>query len=236
MRTVVLITVLVASVTAWAQRDDSLASILRLKPGNYWIYSGNAESYDPSKPGDPPSVLEFPVRWKVEILEETKRHDLRAYLVRGGFLDLAWFEKGRKRGDYLWIVYQDRFYVLQLRPDLLKAFNDPQASLVERIESEEPVIQLPLTVSQCAEPLQEKQERKRDDLFYCWHFEEKTKARLTATGLAPGDAEVWKLWYRSNPDHQILGFVPHVGFVSYDFRHHGTPSAAHVKLVEAHLR
>jgi hypothetical protein len=236
VKAVVLIAVLLTGAPVWAQRDDSLASLLRLKPGNYWIYSGKAESVDPTKEGEPPSVSKFHVRWKVEILEEALRGDLRAYLVHGWFLDLAWFETGRERGGYLWITYQNRFYVLQLNPDLLKAFRDPRASLLEKIKTEQPMIQLPLTDSQCAQPLEEGQELKRDDLFYCWHFEEKTKVRLQAAGLATHSAAVWKLWYRTMPDHQILGFVPHVGFVSYDFAHHGTPSEAHVKLVEAHLR
>jgi len=236
VKAVVLTAILLASAYAWGQRDNSLISLLRLRPGNYWVYSGTAESTDPSKPGEPPSVLKFPVRWKVEILEGTVRDDLRAYLVRGGFLDLAWFETGRKRGDYLWIVYQNRFYVLQLNPDLLKAFRDPQASLEEKIESEQPMIQLPLTAGACAQPIEGAEELKRDNVFYCWYFEEKTKGRLQAAGLGKRNAEVWPLWYRTNPDHQILGFVPHVGFVSYDFGHHGTPSEAHVKLVEAHLK
>jgi len=227
---------LLACGTLWGQHDDSLVSLLRLKPGNYWIYSGTAESADSSRPGESPSVNRFPVRWKVEILEETARDDLRAYLVRGGFLDLTWFAAGRNRGDYLWIVYGGRFYVLQANPDLLKAFRDPKASLLEQIKREQPMIQLPLTDSSCAEPLEEGDELKRDDLFYCWHFEDKTRIRLQAVGLTKRNAEVWSLWYRTNPDHQIVGFVPHIGFVSYDFAHHGTPSQAHVKLVAAHLK
>ena len=237
MKTVVFVAVLLASASVRAQSESSLQSLLRLKPGNYWVYSGVAESTDPSKPGDPPLVNKFPVRWKIEILEESVRDDLHAYLVRGGFLDLAWFEPKRKPQDYLWITYKNRFYSLQVTDELLKAFRDPNVDLLPHIEAEQPLVQLPLTDEQCAQPLVENnQELKRDDLFYCWHFEQKQERRLTATGLGARSVEVWELWYRSNPDHQILGFAPRIGFVSYDFAHHGTPSAAHVKLVAAHLR
>jgi hypothetical protein len=235
MRALVLTAVILAGAPLWAQRENSLRSLLRLKAGNYWVYAGAAESGKTSEPGEPVSIDRFPVRWKVEILEETVHGDLRAYLVRGGFLDLAWFEKGRKPQEYLWISCQDRFYSLQLNPDLLKRFRDPQASLLEPIESEQPLIQLPLQDGKCAKGLQDGAEIPRDDLFYCWHFEGKEKRPLSATGLGTRTVEVWQLWYRSNPDHQILGFVPGIGFVSYDFAHHGTPSQAHVKLVEAHL-
>jgi hypothetical protein len=237
MKTVVFVAVLLVSASVRAQSDSSLKSLLRLKPGNYWVYSGVAESTGLSKPGEPLTVKKFPVRWKIEILEETSRDDLRAYLVRGGFLDLAWFEPKRKRQDYLWIAYDGRFYSLQLTADLLKAFRDPKADLLSHIESEQPLIQLPLTNLSCAEPLVENsQEVKRDDFFYCWFFQEKKKRRVNAIGLGTRSMEVWELWYRSNPDHQILGFAPHIGFVSYDFAHHGTPSEAHVKLVAVHLK
>jgi hypothetical protein len=231
VKTLALAIAVLAGTPLWAQRDDPLSSLLRLKPGNYWVYRGTAESGT-----GPDSVHKFPVRWRIEILEETVHDELHAYLVRGGFLDLAWFEKGREPKEYLWISYRDRFYSLETNEDLLKRFRDPDASLLEQIETEQPLIQLPLRLGECAQPLRDSSQTKRDDLFYCWHFEEKSQSRLSATGLATRTGQAWQLWYRSMPDHQIIGFVPNVGFISYDFSHHGTPSAAHVKLIEAHLQ
>ena len=32
----------------------------------------------------------------------------------------------------------------------------------------------------------------------------------------------WRLFFRTNPDHQFLDFVPTIGFSRYEYVHHGT--------------
>lgn len=226
MKAVAVLAILLGHLSASPQQNSSLEALLRLKPGNYWVYRGTAFS-DHSK---------FPVTWKIEILEEATHDALHAYLVRGGFLDLAWFDKYRSPRSYVWIISKDRFYVLDASPELLKSFHDPKDTLQTQIASEEPLIELPLTPSTCTRALHPAEEIKRDDLFYCWHFEDKTSQKLTVRGISQQRTIVWNLVYRTNPDHQILGFAPGIGFVSYDFAHHGTPAEAHVKLLEAHLK
>src|SRR5262249_24082138 len=148
---------------------------------------------------------------------------------------LAWYLPEDKLGmKSLWVVYQNRFYILGADDDLLRRFHDSNDSLISIVVEEEPVLQFPLRSNQCTTELQPIEARDRDDLMYCWHLGRKRIAKLNATGVPQSPVVQWTAWYRTNPDHQMLGFVPGVGIISYDFSHHGSISEAHVKLAEAH--
>jgi hypothetical protein len=216
-----------------AQAQQSLEQMLRLKPGNSWTYRGTAEWV---ATGQKSGTASKQITWKSEITEASVHGPLKAYLVHGSVSDLPWYEPGREPGDHLWIVYQDRFYQLPMEPALLNRFHDPNDTLLDLIDAEEPVIQLPLRQSECTAPLHAKEKQERSDLFYCWHFEEKKPQTIHVKGVRSQTADEWQLWYRSNPDHQIWSLVPGIGFTAYDFSHHGTVSEVHVKLVEAHLK
>lgn len=213
---------------------------LRLKAGNVWLYRGVVEWTEVSTPEElarnaSPRFGKKQITWKTEIVEQVDKGDLKAYIVNGSFENLVWYKPGQDRSEqYLWIVYRRRFFSLLLTPELLHRLRDPNDSLTSAVLNEEPVLEFPLRQSQCTVAIKPKEVRQREDLFYCWFLEQKTAADLQVAGVRP-IRDVWRAWYRSNPDHQILGFAPGVGFVSYDFSHHGTLSEAHVKLVEAHL-
>jgi hypothetical protein len=207
---------------------------LGLKAGNYWVYVGQVawsdvtakNSYDGKK-----------ISWKTEILESTTRGELKAYLIRSSVTDLAWYQPEERPGlQSLWIVYQNRFYILGADENLLRRFHDPNDSLISVVVKEEPVVQFPLRLNRCTTELQPEEPRNRDDLWYCWHMETKRVKRLRSAGVPQSPVVQWTAWYRTNPDHQILGFVPEVGIVSYDFSHHGSISEAHVKLAAAHVQ
>jgi hypothetical protein len=119
---------------------------------------------------------------------------------------------------------------------LLKRLHDPADTLLDLINTEEPMIQLPLRQSECTTPLHEEEKRERTDLFYCWHFEEKQSKAIHIKGVRSQTADEWQLWYRSNPEHEIWALVPEIGFTAYDYSHHGSISEVHVKLIEAHLK
>jgi hypothetical protein len=213
--------------------QERLDHQLALKPGNYWIYAGTVTW---AEPGAEVRTHTKEIRWKIEIAEKTQHGELEAYLVNGGFDDLPWFEPGREPGQYLWLVYKKRFFISKLDGKLLPRCRDSSDSLWDLVESDEPVLQFPLQLNSCTEPLDPDLSEHRDDGFYCWHVEERNTSILDIPGLPRRPSVVWKAWYRSNPNHQIIAFAPEVGFISYDFSHLGTPSEAHVRLVEAHLR
>lgn len=207
--------------------------MLRLKPGNFWIYRGTVQWVDTNQKSGSASRE---VTWKSQITEESTHGQLKAWLVHGSVADLPWYSPETQPQDHLWIVYQDRFYALPMQPDLLARFHDPGDNLMDLIDSEEPMIQLPLQQSQCTAPPHAKEQQTRNDLFYCWHFEEKQPQAIHVKGVHSQTADTWQLWYRSNPDHQIWSLVPGIGFVAYGFSHHGTVSEVHMKLTEAHLK
>lgn len=224
--------VLLGAFPTYAQQASDVQ--LGLKVGNYWVYGGKvawsdvtAKNYYDGKK----------ISWKTEILESTTRGALKAYLVRGSVTDLAWYEPDDKPGmQSLWIIYQNRFYILGADKDLLRRFHDSNDSLISAVTQEEPVLQFPLRLNRCTTELQPVESRDRDDLLYCWHMERKRIGKLSASGVLQSPVVRWTAWYRTNPDHQIVGFVPGVGIVSYDFSHHGSIYESHVKLLEAHLR
>jgi hypothetical protein len=213
---------------------------LRLKAGNAWIYQGVVEWTEASTPEEqarnaPPRFGKKQITWKTEIVEQINKGDLKAYVVNGSFENLSWYEPGKDSSEqYLWIVYRDRFFSLLLTEDLMQRLRDPNDSLISAVVSEEPVLEFPLRETTCTVAIEPREVRKFDNGFYCWYVEHKKETDIRVAGVGP-IRDVWLAWYRSNPDHQILGFAPGVGFVSYDFSHHGTLSEAHVKLVEARL-
>jgi hypothetical protein len=213
---------------------------LRLKAGNAWLYRGVVEWTEPSTPEEqarnaPPRFGKKQITWKTEIVEQIDKGELKAYVVNGSFENLPWYEPGKNSSEqYLWIVYEHRFFSLMLTSELMQRLGDPNDSLISAVLNEEPVLKFPLREGQCTVAIEPKEVRERQDLFYCWYLEHKKEADIRVTGLG-AIRDVWNAWYRSNPDHQILGFAPGVGFVSYDFSHHGTLSETHIKLVEAHL-
>jgi hypothetical protein len=225
---------LLLSVTILAQQPQSLEQILRLRPGNFWIYRGTVEWVDGSRKS---GTATKQITWKSEIMEESVHGPLKAFLVHGSVADLPWYEPGTKPGDYLWIIYQDSFYEVTAEPGVIKRFHNPSDPLLDLVDAEEPLIQLPLRQRVCTVVLNPKErEEPRADLMYCWHFEDKQQQAIHVKGVPSQTAEEWQLWYRTNPDHQIFSLVPGIGFSAYDFSHHGTVSEAHVKLIEAHLQ
>jgi len=216
-----------------ARAQQPLEDQLRLKTGNYWVYAGTVAWSDVTAKN---SYSAKKITWKTEILEKATRGNLKAYRVRGSFADLSWYEPEDKPGQYLWIIYQNRFYSLALNSDLLRRFHDPNDSLVSAVLDEEPVLQLPLRLNECTTELQPDEPRERDDKLYCWHMEKKQMGKVSARGVAENPVTQWIAWYRTMPEHHVLGFAPGVGIISYDFSHHGSIYEAHVKLAEAHLQ
>lgn len=212
--------------------QQTLDQILALKAGNSWVYKGSAEWYDENQPDQ---TANQEITWKVEISEQAEHGDLRAFLVKGSFDDLSFYGPDTKPGEYLWIVYQGRFYSHPADPGVLARFHNAKDSLTDLVQQDDPMLQLPLKLNVCTSALQPEEQPARDDLLYCWHLEEKQNTELKISGVPPDSRDVWQAWLQTNPDSTIEAFAPGIGFVSYDYSHHGTTSEVHLKLVEAHL-
>jgi hypothetical protein len=56
-------------------------------------------------------------------------------------------------------------------------------------------------------------------------------------GMKKGKAvNRFKLSYRTNPEHEIVHFVPTIGITKFTYVHHGTVSEADVRLIEFHQK
>lgn len=207
---------------------------LRLKAGNYWVYEGTVEwTFVNTVPA---RIGKKHITWKSEILEGTTRGDLKAFLVLGSVADLAWYEPGMKRGQYIWIIHRNRFFIIAADPKILARFRNPKDPLRDMVLAEEPILQFPLRLRSCTVEIKPEEPRQRTDSRYCWYLQNRRKEMLNIGGVPPNVVEVWTTRYQTIPLHEALGFAPSVGFVTYDFSHHGTIAEAHVKLIEAHLQ
>jgi hypothetical protein len=220
---------------ACARAQTRIERSLRLKPGNYWVYKGTV-AWSCSAAGHPDHVCRKPIFWKSEILEQQARGSLKAYLVNGSFDDLPWYTPGKKPDRYLWVVYANRFYTLRADDDLARRLHDPQDSLLSLLEKEQPVLQFPLQTGRCTEELKPEEPRQRNDLMYCWHVVKQQAAKIRRSNGRSNRQAVWTAMYQTGPDDERLKFVPGMGFISFDYNHHGTASEAHVHLAKARLR
>lgn len=145
-------------------QQQSLEKVLRLKVGNFWIYRGPVKWTTSAAPEQRSTVQTKQITWKSEIVEESTHGLLNAYLVHGSVADLPWYDPDRKPGGYLWIVFQGRFYEQVMDPTLLPRFHDPKDGLIDLIDAEEPMIELPFHVGKCTTALHPAEKRERTDL------------------------------------------------------------------------
>ena len=59
----------------------------------------------------------------------------------------------------------------------------------------------------------------REDTFYVWHVEEEYDI---ASNLSQESKRAYRMAMRTNPDHAVMTFQPHVGIIEYEYEHHGT--------------
>jgi len=92
-----------------------------LEKGNYWIYRGETkflvpkknpteeEKKNSTKNEEKSEVL----TWKMEVVDTLERDRCFVALIKGGPWDLAWYEPGKARGDYM-ILRVDRFDIIYI--------------------------------------------------------------------------------------------------------------------------
>ena len=225
--TVLLTCVLAAAPVSTSQPQD----ILRLKPGNYWVYQGQAEWVDASGPD---GIGKSHLTWKMEVLEEVDHGDVKAFLIKGSVLDLPWYQPGLEPGLSVWLFYQSRLFATD-EFDLAR-FRDPKDPLTDVLKAqkqEDPILDFPLQTKRCARALYA--QPVRADHMYCWYAEMSREKGVKVGDNSFSNVDVWTAAFRTNPDHQILTFADGIGITGYDYSHHGTTSEVHLKLAEVKL-
>jgi hypothetical protein len=206
-------------------------AVFPLETGNYWVYRGTAiwtlDNSDKTKSGH--------VEWKMEVIDALDRGGVHAALVEGFPFDLAWYEPGKKPERYLIVaVDEDLIYVLQgteVAP-AWKRLRDENDLLQDLVREDELVLSFPL---HSRKRFCDVEFITRDDGDYCWTVENEAAARLAGIrGVTGRNRRQYDIAFRTNPDHQIVTFVPGVGITRYQYTHHGTVAQTDVKLVEFH--
>jgi hypothetical protein len=207
-------------------------AIFPLTKGTYWIYQGPTKwTLDNSN-----KVLERTLTWKMEVLETIQQGQYFIAIVKGHPGDLAWYEEGKERGDYLLIrkgVYKYYLAFDKLREAVLNSVKTNPQKLDELLTDDDAYIDLPLKPGKkWGDPDQV----ARDDNAYCWYVESEKKVTLTGiSGIASNQtATQYQLRYYTNPDHEVIKFVEGIGITDFAYVHHGTVAEADLHLIEFH--
>ncbi len=204
-----------------------------LEKGNFWIYRGEVSWVQRNPATDENEIKKQTLTWKMEVVDTARRGKYFGALIKGMPNDLAWYEPGKSRGDYM-ILREGRTKYFLLSGDnaktafaKLQSKNEPLDKLVV---TDDIILDLPLTVDKTFGGDPAYPDRRR----YCWVVEgaEDPFDNSTVKG-APSEAKrEFFLTYRTGPDHQFLDFVPNLGIVNYTYGHHGTVSECDMTLVE----
>lgn len=77
----------------------------------------------------------------------------------------------------------------------------------------------------------------RTDNMYCWFVENihaVPASTLIANNKISDNTSAYTISFRTLPDHQVKTFVPGIGFIDSQYRHHGTVCDTDERLVEFH--
>lgn len=198
--------------------------------GDSWIYQGKVAWQVP----DSEEKREKSLTWVVSVQESWENNNLKAALMKGFVTDLAFYEEGKKPGEYLLLRAGDIYYFLiypERSPELWKRINDPNDPLVGLVSDDELFLELPLFPEKI---FGETDQITRNDSMYVWVVQEvTTKTFPLVKGLVPNHPyEEYHLVYQTSPDRTDYYFVPGVGITRYVYLHHGTLSEVDIRLVE----
>jgi len=196
-----------------------------LSEGNYWIYSGKVK-WTESVGG----IRETPITWKMQVTRRLKNGTYEVALIKGHPKDLCWYEPGQRPTDYLIVWKAQNYYLIYIDKDLDRLIGD-ESYLSGRADFDSLFLVDPL--KQGLEFGMEIDD-KRSDHMYRWLVNNEEMTRLPKVrGIDEQKAmKKYTLAYRTNPDHQIVDFVPSVGITRFIYVHHGTVSEVDVRLIE----
>jgi len=171
--------------------------------------------------------------WKMEVVEMVERGEIVGYALRGHPSDLAWYEEGKQRSEYVIVQFgPDKFY----KTDDLKALQrlkDETDSLNGLAHEAQLILDFPLLPGK---RFGELEQVNRTDGRYCWVVEQDKRILSKRINGVPSSEMIpeYTLHFVTLPDHVIVDFAPGVGITRYEYVHHGTVSEVNVKLVEYH--
>jgi len=208
----------------------SSADVFPLHPGSFWLYQGMTQWTQAGSAG----VQEKVLVWKMEIVDVVVRGSWKAARLKGHPLDLAWYEEGRERGDYL-VLFDgaQKYYLLEGSRvgDAIARLNDARDDLAGLVNSDDLFLTTPLTVQPAATV---KLPSSSEGTRYSWVVENEARADVSGLGerFSRQPLKQYQIVFRTAPDNTTIDFVPGVGITHFIYQHHGTVAEADVKLIE----
>ncbi|TAN38846.1 MAG: hypothetical protein EPN23_00935 [Verrucomicrobia bacterium] len=116
---------------------------------------------------------------------------------------------------------------------MLARLADPQDKLDDLFDVSTQVMAWPLRPDQ---RWGDEAATQRLDALNCWRVDSQRKVRVSdVRGIYRSwNLPIYQITYRTLPDQLTLQFAAHVGLLTCDYVHHGTPGEMHLKLVEFH--
>ncbi|HMQ52081.1 MAG TPA: hypothetical protein PKE64_02035 [Anaerolineae bacterium] len=194
-----------------------------LEEGNVWVYEGTVRWQHGA------DVKEETVTWTMAVVEIIERGPVRGIRLKGHPADLTWYEPGQQPRDHFIIQVNNKFY--EGFEETWQRLQDPEDFLIDLVSEGMLMLDLPLW---SGKSFGEAAQLTRPDGFYHWLVTEEEIATLDkVTGISNDEPLTrYTVAFRTNPDHQIVDFVPGVGITHYIYSHHGTVSDVDVVLTE----
>lgn len=191
-----------------------------LQKGNWWIYEGNVGWTEGAK------KFNQAISWKMEVIEVVKKTGLEIALIKGFPDDLAFYERGKERGNYLIVRDSDKYWLVRLLDaDWQKSLGNisfKNGRLEFTSLSFDLILQMPLRVGQKFA----QEDVNRTDNQYCW---------FVCDRISWGNRKGFRLVYETGPDDTTAEFVPGVGITRFAYNHHGTYFECDVKLIKTNV-
>ncbi|HET9284801.1 MAG TPA: hypothetical protein VFR24_22860 [Candidatus Angelobacter sp.] len=249
--TILWLLLLSGALPGTAQQSSSIEQLLRLQPGNFWVYKGTVKWANTPAGGiidiiEPNGQIEYPrdhgsyeVTYKIQVLEKYVHGPVTAYVVRGSFLDLEiYYGFDHEPELCVWATYAGGFYNLgAVVPDFLKLVRNPADSLVEYIKHETPWITFPLREGECPKSMDWKAGHPQpQDTVNCGRVSREQPSAVHLQGVNLTNAEIWEFASEDHVYVDVTRIALGVGIIQADNTDRELNHDMHVKLVEAHLQ
>lgn len=203
-----------------------------LHKGSYSVYAAHVEWCARSTATGSLGTKEAEIKWKSEVTDVYKEGNIEAGRVRGLVDDLAWYEPGKEPSDRIILrVGATHYYLISdhVEEAWSEITSSKGTSYLECLAEAEPFLEAPLTMGA---HFGEIGETPRN--MYCYVVESAKAFNANSVRGAPSLKKMmeYTIAFRTNPDHSIVGFVPHLGITRYTYCHHGTTANAEARLIE----
>jgi len=230
---ITLCSVTIGSLTvavANAQQSGPPTLFFPLTQGTYWVYQGTVTWFDQAKH----KASEAKVSLKMTVERVFQREGTLFAEIQGYPADLN-FTAGETHPSRRILTESSRHQVFlrQLDPSTSLPLTESPGSAFDSFMTEEDLLfEWPLARgNKYCDP----ESTKREDQMYCWVVESEGSKNLEAvTSLVSGNARVFTIAYRTNPDETHIELSPGIGIIAYHYRHHVTTAATDGNLTEFH--